>query len=334
MIETSLRLAAGKDATAPPEERGLERDEVRLLVTDRWTRSHVPMPFREIGAALRPGDALVVNDSTTLPAAFTAKRNNGGDVLVHASTAIAGDLWTVEPRETSATPGEVLRLPNGGRLTLLAPLDPKRPRLWYALFDTGGPVREFLKAHGRAIRYSYVQSAFDIARYQTIFARSDGSAEMPSAARPFSARVVGALRNQGVEIYTITLHCGVASMDAGERPQAEWFSVDAQTAGALNAVRDRGGRIIAVGTTVVRTLESAAQAGRIVAARGWTEHIVTPENPPVAVDGLLSGFHQPQASHVDLLRGFLDDELLAQAYAEAAARDYLWHEFGDVHLIL
>jgi len=334
VIENALCLAAGKNATAPAEDRGLARDDVRLLVTNRRTRSHVAMPFREIGTALNPGDALVVNDSTTLPSAFIAKRGNGVEVLVHASTAIAGDLWTVEPRETTAAPGEVLHLANGGRLTLLAPLDPQRPRLWYALFDTGGPVRDFLKSHGRAIRYSYVEEAFDIARYQTIFARSDGSAEMPSAARPFSPRVVGGLRNRGIEIHTITLHCGVASMDAGEHPQAEWFSVDPQTAGALNAVRERGGRIIAVGTTVVRTLESAVQNGRILAARGWTEHIVSPETPPVAVDGLLSGFHQPQASHIDLLRGFLDDELLAQAYGEAAARDYLWHEFGDVHLIL
>lgn len=333
MIDQKLDLRSGIDATSPPEDRGLERDEVRLLVSDRATDVHTVLPFRTIGEVLREGDVLVVNDSATLPAAFHATRRDGTDVLVHASTSIAADLWTVEPRQTTVTAGEVLAL-ESGCLTMLAPLDARRPRLWYALFDVNGSVTQYLQRHGKPIHYSYIERPFEIARYQTIFARVPGSVEMPSASRPFSPRVVADLHERGIGVQFITLHCGVASLESGERPQAEWFSVPASTVDAVNEAKVRGRRVIASGTSVVRALESATRGTTAVAASGWTDLIITRDNRPKLVDALLSGFHQPDASHVDLLRGFAADAFLRAAYATAANACLRWHEFGDVHLIL
>lgn len=333
MIGDRLDLRSGIDATAPPEERGLERDEVRLLVSDRRTNAHAIRPFRTIGDVLRAGDVLVVNDSATLPAAFHATRSDGTEILVHASTSIAADLWTVEPRDAAVAAGEVFKLERG-RLTMLAPLDARRPRLWYALFDVAGSATAYLQRYGKPIHYSYIDRPFDISRYQTIFARVPGSVEMPSASRPFSQRVVADLHERGIEVQFITLHCGVASMEIGERPQAEWFSVPTATADAIDEAKARGRRVIASGTSVVRALESAARSGTVVAASGWTDLIITRDRRPAIVDALLSGFHQPDASHVDLLRGFASDSLLAGAYTMAAHACLRWHEFGDVHLIL
>jgi S-adenosylmethionine:tRNA ribosyltransferase-isomerase len=157
---------------------------------------------------------------------------------------------------------------------------------------------------------------------------------MPSAARPFSQRVVAALRRAGVELAAITLHTGVSSLERGERPFVERFTVPGATASAVSATHARGNRVIAVGTTVVRALESAVANGAPIASDGWTNRIVTREDGVRIVDALLTGFHEPQASHLDLLRAFVDDDLLTDAYAQAVDGGYLWHEFGDVHLIL
>jgi len=333
VIEETLRLRSGLDATAPPEERGLERDEVRLLVSDRRKGTHTIRPFRTIGEELHDGDVLLVNDSATLPGAFRATRSDATAFAVHASTAIAADLWTVEPRQSAVSAGESVSLADGGKLTFLAPLNPERPRVWYALFHLNVPVVTFLQRHGTPIHYDYVREPYGIERYQTIFARVPGSVEMPSASRPFSDRVVRDLRERGVEIRTITLHCGVASLERGERPQAEWFSVPTETVDAVTRAKRAGGRVVASGTSVVRAIETAARSGELAAASGWTDLLITRERAPKIVDALISGLHQPDASHVDLLRGFASDAFLEAAYELAASAGLRWHEFGDVHLI-
>src|ERR1700681_3945381 len=188
--------------------------------------------------------------------------------------------------------------------------------------------------HGARIRYRYVPDALPLGDYQTIFARVPGSAEMPSAGRPFSLRSLDDVRESRVAVATVTLHTGVSSPERHERPYREWFDVPAPAAVAVNATRARGGRVVAVGTTVVRALESAVRGGEATAASGWTDLIVTPERGVAVVDGLLTGFHEPEASHLDLLRAFADDALLERAYGHALGAGYLWHEFGDVHLLL
>jgi S-adenosylmethionine:tRNA ribosyltransferase-isomerase len=326
-------LPPANEATTTPERRGLARDGVRLLVTDLAKRTQHDAAFRELPWFLRRGDLLVVNDSATLPAALDARSADGTPFALHLSTQIGGELWIAEPR-APVVAGERAALADGGSATFVAPVDTAHMRLWYAAIATVQPIDAFLALHGTPIRYRYVAETLPLADYQTIFARVPGSAEMPSAGRPFSRRSLDELREAGIAVASITLHTGVSSQERRERPYREWFDVPASTAAAVKAARLRGGRVVAVGTTVVRALESAVSAGEATARSGWTDLIVTPARGVAVVDGLLTGFHEPEASHLDLLRAFAGDALLERAYAHALHAGYLWHEFGDVHLLL
>jgi S-adenosylmethionine:tRNA ribosyltransferase-isomerase len=326
-------LPSAIEATTTPERRGLARDGVRLLISDLATSSHEDATFRDLAALLCRGDLLVANDSATLPAALVARREDGSSFALHLSTRIADELWIAEPRE-QVVAGERVALANGAAATFLTSVDAAHPRLWYVALALGEEVEAFLARHGAPIRYRYVDGALPLADYQTVFARTPGSAEMPSAGRPFTARVLDDVRRAGAEVATITLHCGVSSPERHERPYRERFEVPAHTAAAVNAARARGNRVIAVGTTVVRALESAVAGGEAIAAAGWTDRIITPEHGVTVVDGLLTGFHEPQASHLDLLAAFAGGPLLERAYDRAVVAGYLWHEFGDVHLLI
>ncbi|HCA85703.1 MAG TPA: queuosine biosynthesis protein, partial [Streptomyces sp.] len=231
----------------------------------------------------------------------------------------------------------VVRLPRGSQLVLEEPLD-ARERLWWAR-PVGAAVPALLNRHGRPIRYGYTDRDQPLSAYRTVFAvpsaDGDGSAEMPSAARPFTAALVAALVSRGVQFAPLTLHTGVASAEAHEPPYPERFAVPETTARLVNAARAGGGRVLAVGTTAVRALESAARPdGTVRAAAGWTELVVTPERGVRAVHGLLTGLHEPEASHLLMLEAVAGREPLGRAYAAALAERYLWHEFGDVHLLL
>jgi S-adenosylmethionine:tRNA ribosyltransferase-isomerase len=332
-VAVPFTLPAANEATSPPERRGLARDGVRLLVTDRAARVHHDAAFGDIAAFLRRGDLLVANDSATLPAALVARRSGGSSFALHLSTRIGGELWIAEPREPVVA-GERAQLAAGGRVTFLMPVDASHPRLWYVGLEIAQPLDAFLARHGAPIRYAYVTETFPLADYQTMFARVPGSAEMPSAGRPFTQRVLDRVRAAGVQVATLTLHTGVSSPERHERPYREWYGVPAATAAAVTATRRRGGRVVAIGTTVVRALESAVAGDEATASSGWTDLVVTPERGVAVVDGLLTGFHEPQASHLDMLRAFVDAPLLDSAYRHAVERGYLWHEFGDVHLLL
>jgi S-adenosylmethionine:tRNA ribosyltransferase-isomerase len=351
-------LPSDLEAKVPPEARGLRRDEVRMLVTFREKDGVTHATFRDLPAFLRAGDLLVVNDSGTLPAALTATREDGTQIALHLSQRLPAGLWTVEPRHTQAHSGEPLlpsidvprlrrpnapiesrsgervSLPGGASATLLSPY-PQSSRLWVASLDLPATIETYLAQHGRPISYGYVEGQWPIEAYQTIFARHPGSAEMPSAARPFTPEVVAALERKGVHLATITLHTGVASLERHERPYEEWFHVPAATAAALRETIDSGSRVIAVGTTVVRALESAVdESGRPIAMRGWTDLVITPERGVRTVHGLLTGFHEPEATHLDMLEAIAGRAHIRRAYRAALEGRYLWHEFGDVHLIL
>jgi len=320
------------DAVAPPERRGLQRDEIRMLWTDRKTGAHAHASFRDLPTILRKGDILVVNDSATVPAAIVGERANGTNVTIHVATMIDRRIWMVEPRG-SVVSGEELSLPGHGSVVLIAPVEPEQPRLWYAWFQLPDSMYAYLARNGQPIRYGYITQRFPISDYQTIFAREPGSSEMPSAARPFSQRVLKHLRERGVELTTITLHCGVASFESPERPAIERYRVSPETAFALNRARTEKRRVIAVGTTALRAIESAAQNGVVSASRGWTDLIIDEQRGVELVDGLLTGFHTVGATHQWILRAFLNPERLAEAYDEAGQNRYFQHEFGDVHLI-
>jgi S-adenosylmethionine:tRNA ribosyltransferase-isomerase len=321
------------EAHEPPEARGLTRDGVRLLVSARRAGAIEHAAFVDLPRYLRPGDVLVLNDSRTLPAAVTATRPDGSALPLHLSVHLPGDLWTVEPR--GAVDGiAALALPAGGVARLLAPYRDSR-RLWIAALSLPEPVHDYLHRAGRPIAYSYVRGAWPIEMYQTVYAGDPGSAEMPSAGRPFTVDLLRAIAGIGVRIVTLTLHAGVASLEGHEPPYEERFEVPAETAQAVAEARDRGGRVIAVGTTSVRALESAVDGrGRIVATRGWTDLVITRARGVSVVDGLLTGFHEPKATHLEMLSAIAGEDHLRRAYHAALAERYLWHEFGDLHLLV
>jgi len=345
---TSFAAPDDHTATEPPEYRGLARDEIRLLVGGPAGITHAR--FRDLPSFLLPGDLLVVNTSATLAAQVDGQWRNGGPVVVHFATDLGDGTWVVELRTgptaqrpiLDAEPGEVVRLPGGGRLRLRSPYP--RPgsspsghgnRLWRAQIDGTGTTLAYLAQWGRPIAYGYLAERFPLADYQTIFATVPGSAEMASAGRPFTPELVTRLICAGVAIAPIVLHTGVSSQDAGEAPQPEWFAVPAATARQVSATRRAGGRVIAVGTTVTRALESAAGPdGAMLAQSGWTNLVVEPGRGVRVVDGLITGWHNPDASHLLLVETVAGAKPTQRAYDAAVAGGYRWHEFGDAGLLL
>lgn len=270
-MSLAFDLPRALEASAPPEARGLARDEISLLVSDARSNNHEVYPFNSLADFLNPGDLLVMNDSATIPAALDARYQDEGFPL-HLSTRIAQSLWLAEPRSgTRFAPGDRLSLPEEAALTLLAPFGGLRPRLWYAHLSIGDDSASYLNRNGRAITYGYLQKRWPISYYQSIFAKEPGSVEMPSAARPFSLRTLRTLRGRNIDIATITLHCSVASPESHEPPIMEWMNVSPRAAEAIKTARARNKRVVAVGTTVVRALETATDdGGQPVALRGWT----------------------------------------------------------------
>ncbi len=335
---TDFTLPAELEAHDPPEARGLARDGVRMLVSRRSSGEIGHHGFRDLPGVLLPGDLLVVNATATLPAQVRALGSDGR-LAVHFSSPRPDGAWLVELRQVKdkismpngrGFPGQLISLPSGAVLTLEGKAT---ARLWRARLSVA--VVPYLLRHGIPIRYSYVGRDWALPFYQTVFAREPGSAEMPSASRPFTPSVVTALVARGVLIAPLTLHTGVSSLEAGEDPYPEPYDVPPATARLVNHVRANGGRIIAAGTTVVRALETAALGGgQVAASAGWTSHVVTPETGVKVVDGLLTGLHEPRSSHLRMLAAFAGPELLSHCYETAIRSRYLWHEFGDVHLLL
>jgi S-adenosylmethionine:tRNA ribosyltransferase-isomerase len=344
--QPTTRFAPPGDATAPApsEARGLARDAVRLLVATRDGITHTR--FRDLAEHLRPGDLVVVNTSATEARELDAVASGGGPVVVHLASRLGEDSWVVEVRTAPHAEKAVLDAAPGDRflagsvaVTLLRPYPRAASsptgagnRLWRA--RVSGPVHERLASHGRPIAYGYLDRAYPLSAYQTVFGIRPGSAEMPSAGRPFTDALVTALVARGVAVAPVTLHTGVSSQEAGEAPQPEWFEVPPATARLVETTRKAGGRVVAVGTTVTRALESAVEGSHVVARSGWTERVVTPHDPPVVVTGLVTGWHDPQASHLLLVEAVAGAELTQRAYDAAAAHGYRWHEFGDAALVL
>jgi S-adenosylmethionine:tRNA ribosyltransferase-isomerase len=265
-------------------------------------------------------------------------------VIVHFSMPLDDGSWVVEfrtaggtARVTDMNAGETIELPSATKMRVLGahPDEWKHEgsRLWRV--DVDGPVETFLSRHGRPIAYEYLRGRWPLSDYQTVFAQEAASSEMPSAARPFTERLVTDLVAKGINFAPITLHCGVSSLEAGELPQDERFRVPSATAWLVNVTRAAGGRVIAVGTTATRALESVAQEdGTAGAGEGWTDLVLGPRRPARTVDGLITGWHQPGASHLSLLEAVAGAELVQNAYDAAVETGYLWHEFGDSCLLL
>ena len=337
------------EAGEPPEARGLMRDEVRLMVTYASDNGVVHSRFRDLEDFLEAGDVLVINTSGTMNAALETEREDGTELELRLSTHLPADLWIVELRRPAdgatesfrhATPGERLGLPEGATAMLYAPYpgDPDRSegsRLWLSSVDLPRPLDEYLDRHGFPIRYAYVREGWPVSYYQTVYATETGSAEMPSAGRAFTPELITRLISRGVQFAPLLLHTGVASLEDHEPPYDEFYRVPLDTARLVNAARAAHRRVVAVGTTVVRALETVTdEYGISHPGEGWTRLVVTPERPVRSVSALLTGLHEPRSSHLAMLEALAGREHLRVAYREALREGYLWHEFGDLHLIL
>lgn len=341
------------EASEPPEARGLSRDQVRLMVSYRSDHRIVHTRFYALPDVLEPGDLLVINTSATLKAAVDACRADGRPLVVHLSTRLPGGLEVVEVRQPGsqatqpffeARPGEILALPGGATIMLLRPYLPAQRqetggavRLWLASIQLPGPgsLYDYLAEYGRPIRYSYVKTDWPIDYYQTVYATEPGSAEMPSAGRAFTPELMTRLAAKGVEVAPLVLHTGVASLEKSEPPYEEFYRLPIETARRVNAARAAGKRVVAVGTTVVRAVETATdETGLTHPAQGWTNLVITPERRLRGVNALLTGLHEPQSTHLAMLQSLAGLEHLRLTYMEALQKRYLWHEFGDLHLIL
>jgi S-adenosylmethionine:tRNA ribosyltransferase-isomerase len=344
----SFDLPPGLEASEPPEARGMTRDAVRMMVAYRAGLRLEHSTFALMPAFLEPDDLLVINTSGTMAAALVGTDPKGGGcVPVHLSSHLGGDEWVVEPRSPAGRsterwpldgppPPRELRLgEDGSRLELLEPYAGSR-RLWKARLILPQAASSWLAVHGQPISYGYVRRPWPLTAYQNVYVTEPGSAEMPSAGRPFTPEVITRLVAKGVGVTPVVLHTGVASLEADELPYPERVRVPEVTARRVNATRSAGGRVVAVGTTAVRALESAfdPEAGGLKALDGWTDLVVTPERGVQVVDGMLTGWHEPEASHLLMLEAVAGRPLLEASYRASLAEGYMWHEFGDVHLIL
>ncbi|HMK62607.1 MAG TPA: S-adenosylmethionine:tRNA ribosyltransferase-isomerase [Acidimicrobiales bacterium] len=338
-----FELPAELEAAEPPEARGMTRDAVRMMVTRVSTGEVIHSTFSTLPAFLDEGDLVVVNTSGTLPAALQAVGDDGTAIVVHLSTHLSGRRWVVEPRRpvqgtterwSGPAPPRRLELGDGATATLESGYGPGG-RLWVAELLVPGRLLSWLAVHGSPIRYRHVPRPWPLSMYQNVYATEPGSAEMPGAGRPFTPEVLTRLVAKGVAVSPVVLHTGVASLEADEVPYPERLRVPAVTAGRVDATRRSGHHVVAVGTTVVRALETAATpGGQARAVEGWTDVVISPERGVRLVDGLLTGWHETASSHLLLLEALCGCERLEGWYDEALAEGYRFHEFGDVHLIL
>ncbi len=351
LTSLDFTLPTTLEASEPPEARGLARDQVRLLVSYRSDDHIVHSQFRRIGDFLRAGDLLVINTSGTMNAALHAARSDGTALELHLSTHLPANLWIVEVRthDEKGTkpfydlqPGETLRLEDNAHVTLHTPyrlseIDPPalHSRLWIATLHLPCLLQEFLSTYGFPIHYNYVKERWPLDYYQTVYVTETGSAEMPSAGRAFTPELITNLVAHGVQIAPLLLHTGVASLESHEPPYEEFYRVSPETAQLVNQARATGRRVIAVGTTVVRALETVTTPdGMTHPGEGWTRLVVTPTRGMRAVNALLTGLHEPQATHLAMLEALANLTHLQITYQEALREKYLWHEFGDLHLLL
>ena len=334
-------------ADEPPERRGIARDEVRLMVIERSSGVIVHTRFDHLADFLHTGDLLVFNSSRTLPASLKGCAAEGPCIEVRLAEHLPDGSWLAlllcqkgDPFTCGLRPG--MQVDFGQGLTAsVHERDERIPRLWKLSFSKQGTdLMNMLYRLGQPVRYEYVSAPIGLDYYQTVYAREPGSAEMPSAGRAFTWRLLFDLQRRGIETANIVLHTGLSSymddeLDKLHPASEEEYFVSERAAKKVNDTHARGGRVIAVGTTVVRTLESAAdEKKQIRAGHGYTQLRITTNHTLKVADGLLTGLHEPEASHLDLLTAFLPAQKIREAYEEAVRRKYLWHEFGDLNLIL
>ena len=335
-------------AKEPPERRGIGRDKVRLLVIDRNSGQVTHSRFDCLDQFLQAGDLLVFNTSRTLPAALQGRDATGGPMVeVRLAERLPDESWLAlllcsqgEPFACGLRSGMEIDFGLGLKGKVFE-RDERIPRLWKIRFSkTGAELVDSIYKLGQPVRYEYVSAPWDLDYYQTVYAQEPGSAEMPSAGRAFTWKLFFDLKKKGIETAYVILHAGLSSymddeLDAQHLVCEEEYYINESSAKRINRAKRDGKRIIAIGTTVARALESAANDKSLVhSEHGYTRLRISTDRTLKIVNGLLTGMHEPESSHLDLLTAFLPADKLEAAYGEAINQEYLWHEFGDLNLII
>jgi S-adenosylmethionine:tRNA ribosyltransferase-isomerase len=344
LAEFDYALPGERIAQEPAEPR----DAARLLLLDRRSGAIGDAGVRDLGRFLRAGDCLVVNDTRVLPARLLARvegTTRDVEVLLLHPVDQATEEWAALLKPARRCPvGTTIMLGDGvARATVTAREELGRARV---RLDGVGRVEDFLAAHGLPplppyIRRYWKPGGEDWARYQTVYAARPGAVAAPTAGLHFTDALLAALRAQGVEIHHLTLHVGPGTFRpvrvewvAEHRVEAERFEVPEATAAAVARARREARRVIAVGTTTVRALETAARPdGTVAAGAGWTDLTIVPGHEFRAIDGLLTNFHLPRSSLLLLVSAFAGRERVLAAYAHAVAAGYRFYSYGDAMLI-
>jgi S-adenosylmethionine:tRNA ribosyltransferase-isomerase len=325
------------------------RTDARLLVVDRRAGSLSHSHVRDLPEFLRPGDALVLNDTRVIPARLVGRRTATGGRWTGLFLAAdeRGDWLVLSKTRGKLQPGETVTLEDRQSasqftLTMAVKLE---GGAWAARPSVAGDPFTLLERVGRTPLPHYIRGGEMVDRdretYQTVFAEKPGSVAAPTAGLHLTRELLAELEERGVAIRRVTLHVGLGTFRPIEaerledhRMHREWCSLDEATAAALRETRRAGGRIVAVGTTSVRVLESAAREGELRAFQGETDLFIRPPHIFRAADALLTNFHLPRSTLLVLVRTFGGDALIRRAYAEAIHEGYRFYSYGDAMLIV
>jgi S-adenosylmethionine:tRNA ribosyltransferase-isomerase len=335
-----FNLPASLNATHPPERRGLSRDQVKMLVLDRVTGNVIHDRFIQIENYLNAGDILVLNKSRTIPAILRGEWHSNGKVIgrnieLRLARKKNDSVWEALIVATNVKSGDCFKFSDLLEAKVIGEVF-NSPLKTIQFTLQGKGLYEELYSMGEPIRYEYIHHQWNLDYYQTVFASMPGSVEMPSAGRAFSWEILLKLQKKGVRLVFLQLHTGLSYLldeEYAHSPEDhfEEYSIRQEDMEAIKKAKDSGGKVVAAGTTVVRALETAVLKSAI---KGWTNLYITSDYELQLVDGIITGFHEPKASHLDMLTAFVEEARLFEAYNIAIEQNYLWHEYGDINLII
>jgi S-adenosylmethionine:tRNA ribosyltransferase-isomerase len=336
----NFELPATLNAVMPPERRGIRRDHVKLMVQNRGTGNVEHDRFYNLDSYLKEGDVLVLNSSRTVPAVLKADIYRGvkriqAEIEIRLARRKDESIWEALVVMEGVENGDQLIF-SPELHGLVGKVSPSNPFITIEFSKRGTDLYNAIYSLGEPVRYEYIQNPWVLDYYQTVFATHPGSVEMPSAGRAFSWELLFKLQQKGIKLAFLQLHTGLSYLmddkwDHSPTENHEEYHIPQETWDILLQAKLEGNRIIAVGTTVVRAIETAIKNGNL---SGWTNLYIHPGYNLKLADGIITGMHEPEASHLAMLSAFVEKEALFQAYQEAIIYGYLWHEFGDMNLII
>lgn len=347
--KTAIRfnLTDEQNIKKPHELRGINRDHVKLFVIDRKNARTYHSAFNHLSDFLRRGDLLIFNSGRTLPASLkTVNYKAQQNLEVRLAEHLPDDSWLVlflyqnkTHFHSNLKPGLKIKFESGLSASIIE-RNIHNPRLWKIKFSvTGQELINIFNQIGKPIHYGYISAPLPLEYFLTVFSKDPLTSQMPNAGRAFTWKMIFDLKNKGIDTAFLTIHTGLSSYldnsKAGHLMTEEEYFISASTADKIEAAKISNGRIVAVGTSVVRAIESSAlQSGKVIPGHAYTSLRITEEYKLKIADGLITGFHEPEASHLDLISAFLSPAVIKKTYEEAIEKKYLWHEFGDLCLIL